>query len=66
MMAYLEDDWEQPHTCAYCKKEFPMTVRDYRDTIRRIGFVYCSIECEQADEAHREKSKERLKMYFKH
>ena len=57
-MAYLEDDWEQPHICAYCKKEFPMTVRDYRNMIRRLGEKYCSIECEQADEQNRVKRKD--------
>ena len=55
---YLQDDWEQPHICAYCKKEFPMTVRNYINMIRRIGFVYCSIECEQADETKRKIRKE--------
>ena len=52
-MAYLKDEWEQPHICKNCEKEFPMTVLSYRNMIRRLGQVYCSTECEEADRANR-------------
>ena len=54
-MAYLKDEWEQPHICNHCEKEFPMTVLAYRNMIRRLGRVYCSPECEEADRVNRSK-----------
>ena len=52
-MAFLIDEWVQPHICNYCKKEFQMTVLDYRTMIRRLGQVYCSEECEKMGETNK-------------